>query len=341
VVTALVLASCIRPPAPQISSIAGAPRTAEEGGPVVYTVRYGNTSKEGTFRDAVLTVSYARYLNYQGQASPRPDDVDTGDREAVWEIGDMRPGEEGTVEIAFVLDRNIPRTVYELEVTAKIVSLDEEGNRTTRRRSAVTLIEGHPTPTPTPTSTPRPVTPTGTPPTSTPRPLPTSTPSLAREDCLSYDYKALDIRDAGSKGWYLVEEVRGQMRQMLLLDDKDDAYAALALVQRHTAHCFIGRDNTRPNRLDYIVDYWQGDSGKETTIRNEDCLRYNADALRVVNEGKTGWLLTDGYARMFTLDDEQDAQAALALAKKHSYRCFIGRGNDRPDPAAYIVEYWQ
>jgi hypothetical protein len=337
-VAALVLASCIAAPAPRISSIAGTPKVAREGGPVVYTVRYANTSQEGTFRDAVLTVSYDRYLRYGGEASPRPDEVDTNRREVRWDVGDIGPGKEGTVEVALILDSDIPLAVYELRVTAKIVSLDAEGERTTRSRSGVTLIEGHPTPTPTRTSTPRPATPAGTPASPTPRPLATSTPSVAREDCLSYNPESLRIDDAGERGWYLLGD---KGRQMLLLDDKDDAYAALALAQRHKEHCFIGRDNTRPNRLEYIVDYWQGDSGKETTIRNEDCLPYYTDALRIVDEGKTGWLLTDGRSRMLVLDDEQDAWATLALAKKHTYHCFIGRGNDRPDPAAYIVEYWK
>ena len=336
VVVGLVLASCMQSPAPQISSVSGSPKIAREGGPVDYTVRYRNTSQEGSFRDAILTVSYDRYLAYE-KASPVPDTVNDLSRELRWDIGDMGPGEEGIVEIALTLSSEIPRAVYELKVTAQIVSVDAEDKTTTRSRSGVTLIEGHPTPTPTPTYTPQPATPGGTPVSPTPRP-PTLTPAVSREDCLSYDPKALEIADAGEKGWYLME---GTSRRMLLLDDKTDAYAALALAQRHTAHCYIGRDNTRPNRLDYIVDYWQGDSGIETTIRDEDCIYYDASALRIVDQGKSGWLLTDGRSSMVLLDDERDAEAALELAKDSKYQCFIGRDNTRADRSAYIVDYWQ
>ncbi|MBN1642964.1 MAG: hypothetical protein JXA09_17135 [Anaerolineae bacterium] len=343
ILAALVLTACMVA-APGITSIAGAPTVAREGGPVVYTVRFRNSSQEGTFRDAVLTLSYDRYLDYEGEASPRPDRVDTGQRELRWTLGDMGPGVEGVVECGFALASPIPREVYELKVTAQIVSRDAEGKTVTRSRSGVTLIEGHPTPTPTRmptptrTTTPGPVAPTGTPVTPTHRPTPTVTPAIAREDCLPYDYKLLDIKDGGENGWYLVGD---KGHQMLLLDNKNDAHDALALAQRHTEHCFIGRGNTRPNRLDYIVDYWQGDSGIRTTIPDEDCLPYDPDALRIVDEGKTGWLLTDGRTRILILDDEQDAQAALTLARQYKYHCFIGRGNTRPESAAYIVDYWK
>jgi hypothetical protein len=335
IVAALILAACISP-APQIASISSTPKIAREGGPVDYTVRYRNSSQEGSFRDAVLTVFYDGYLAYE-KASPQPDSAGEDERKLYWKIGAMGPGDEGVVEIAFTLASDIPRAVYELEVKAEIASVDAEGNTVTRRHSGVTLIEGHPTPTPTPTYTPKPVTPTGASP--TPRPTTrTPTPVAAREDCVPYDPKALQIVPAGEEGYRLTED---GSHGMLTLDDKTDAYAALALARRHTAHCFIGRDNTRNDRSRYIVDYWQGDSGIETTIRDEDCLYYDASALRIVDQGEQGWMLTDGRSSMALLDDEPDAQAALELAKAFKYHCFIGRGNDRPDPSAYIVEYWK
>jgi hypothetical protein len=170
-----------------------------------------------------------------------------------------------------------------------------------------------------------------------PTALPTASPSTAGEDCIPYDPGALRIVDEGKTGWVLTS---GRLR-MVLLDSEQDAQAALALAQRHTAQCFIGRDNTRSDRMSYIVEYWAGNSGVETTIRYEDCLPYNADALRIVDEGYTGWLLTDGGSRMLMLDNEQDAKAALTLAQQYSAHCFIGRGNTRPDRESYIVEYWQ
>ena len=73
----------------------------------------------------------------------------------------------------------------------------------------------------------------------------------------------------------------------------------------------------------------------------EDCIKYRNDTLAVVDEGVSGWLLTDGYSRMAILDNKLDANAALALAKRHQYQCFIGRNNTRSDRGDYIVQYWK
>ncbi len=128
---------------------------------------------------------------------------------------------------------------------------------------------------------------------------------------------------------------------MLMLDDQTDAQKALALAKRHTAHCFIGRDNTRSNRKDYIQEYWKGSSGQTATIASEDCLSYNRANLKIVDEAANGWLLTDGASRMAMLDDRQDAERALAVAKGYNQQCFIGRDNQRPNRKDYIVRYWK
>jgi hypothetical protein len=89
-------------------------------------------------------------------------------------------------------------------------------------------------------------------------------------------------------------------------------------------------------------------SNRETFMRDnsqtsvtEDCLDYNPNNLQIRNEGATGWLLTDGSSRMLVLDNQTDARNALALAKRHTSHCFIGRGNRRSDRQSYIVEYWK
>ena len=45
--------------------------------------------------------------------------------------------------------------------------------------------------------------------------------------------------------------------QIALLDNQPDVNATLALAQRYSARCFIGRANTRPNPLAYVVGYWK------------------------------------------------------------------------------------
>ncbi len=166
-------------------------------------------------------------------------------------------------------------------------------------------------------------------------PGPPSPPSLA-EDCLSYNPANLRIVNEGKTGWLLTD---GRSR-MLMLDNQADALDALALAKRHTKQCFIGRNNTRPQRKQYIVEYWSGTSSLASVITRKDCLPYNPANLRIQDEGGAGWLLTDGRSRMLMLDNQQDASAAIALARRHTRHCFIGRGNSRPDRQNYIVEYW-
>ena len=82
---------------------------------------------------------------------------------------------------------------------------------------------------------------------------------------------------------------------------------------------------------------------KIVPVVREDCIKYNPEALEIIDEGERGWLLTDdgGRHRMLGLDNKEDAGAALALAKRHKAMCFIGRNNRRPNRRDYIVQYWK
>jgi hypothetical protein len=149
----------------------------------------------------------------------------------------------------------------------------------------------------------------------------------------------LRVVQAGADDFQLVD---GASKAMLLLDDEADARNAKALAERHTSMCFLGRDNKRANRADYIVYYWRGSSGKQTTIKPEDCVTYDPAALRLVNIGADGFQLVEGTSRALALlDDEADARNALTWAKAFTQLCFIGRDNTRPDRSRYIVGYWQ
>lgn len=71
-----------------------------------------------------------------------------------------------------------------------------------------------------------------------------------------------------------------------------------------------------------------------------DCFSYNVSALRIEQAGQ-GWYLTDGNSSMSSFRTEEQAEAALSLAKRFSAHCFIGRDNDRPNRGDYIIEYWR
>jgi hypothetical protein len=75
------------------------------------------------------------------------------------------------------------------------------------------------------------------------------------------------------------------------------------------------------------------------TTKTEDCIKYNPDSLQIEDAGEIGWRLVDGKIRLQTLDNREDAEAAMALAQQHTYQCFIGRDNRRPERIRYIVQY--
>ncbi|HEU4557083.1 MAG TPA: hypothetical protein VFS20_04510 [Longimicrobium sp.] len=172
-----------------------------------------------------------------------------------------------------------------------------------------------------------------------PGPLPRpATGPRAPEDCIAYDPKNLQIVDEGANGFVLMS---GNMR-MEMLDNQTDAGKAMSLASQHTHQCFVGRNNPRPNRIDYIMQYWRGVSGLPAApISNEDCISYPSASVGVFERGAIGWRMEAGSMWMQLFDNEADANRGLMTAQAFSKQCFIGRNNSRPDRKQYIVEYWR
>jgi hypothetical protein len=156
-------------------------------------------------------------------------------------------------------------------------------------------------------------------------------------DCVAYEPAALRIADRKAAG----QVVTDGSTDLLVLDNETDARRALALAKRHKAHCFLGRQNTRPNKSDFVIEYWEGASGVATTIDAEDCLALDRPALRIADQGPQGWALADSRRALLFADNRADAQRAWEIAQRHSALCFIGRGNNRPNQRDYLVQYWR
>ena len=82
-------------------------------------------------------------------------------------------------------------------------------------------------------------------------------------------------------------------------------------------------------------------------VRHEDCLPHDSDALTIEPQLADTWLLTDMQTRMAMFDRRQDADNALALARRYRLHCYIGRHpSTRPGvparpTAEYIHSYWK
>ena len=167
--------------------------------------------------------------------------------------------------------------------------------------------------------------------------LPPGEVAAGADDCVNYDPAPLKITSDRNAGWVLTDG----SNNLLTLDNESDAQQALSLARRYKSHCFLGRGNTRPNRSDYIIEYWEAPTRAPTVIDAEDCVRFDAGALRIAESGAQGFVLTDGRSRLLAADTRKDAQKAWDIAQKHSMLCFIGRGNRRLNQRDYIVQYWK
>jgi hypothetical protein len=163
-------------------------------------------------------------------------------------------------------------------------------------------------------------------------------PVAAAEDCVAYNPANLTVKSAGPTGWLLLDGAHS----LALFDSEADAEDGVRVARNSTMSCFIGRDNDRPDRYRYLVRYWKGPSGLPLGPAPAfDCVSYTSGNLKIQQYGDAGWRLVDGGHVLLLLDTPEDAQRARLVAGEHTKLCFIGRGNDRPDPARYVVEYWR
>jgi hypothetical protein len=157
-------------------------------------------------------------------------------------------------------------------------------------------------------------------------------------DELPYNPTRLRIVDEGANGWLLTD---GRSR-MKMLATKEDARNALRVARRYTRHGFVGRDNARSNRRDYINEYWAGNSGLPwEPLTRTDAISYNPNNVVAEDLDAKGWRIRDGNHWMLLAHDMNDALAILRIVERYSKICFIGRGNTMPDRKRFIMTYWE
>jgi hypothetical protein len=75
-----------------------------------------------------------------------------------------------------------------------------------------------------------------------------------RSICFPYDPASLTLVERPNGDW-LLERADGAIFRAFA--NREDADAGLAVARQHTQLCYIGKDNTRPNRVAYIMEYWR------------------------------------------------------------------------------------
>jgi C1A family cysteine protease len=157
-------------------------------------------------------------------------------------------------------------------------------------------------------------------------------------DAIPYDPNRLVVVDRGALGWMLTD---GRM-SMRLFDNAEDARNGLRVARRHNRQCFVGRDNPRANRRDYILEYWEGNSGlPREPLTRTDGIPYRPANVKALDLDSDGWRIHEGDHWMLMAHDMNDALAVLQVVERYSRMCFIGRNNKRPNRKDYIMTYFE
>lgn len=157
-------------------------------------------------------------------------------------------------------------------------------------------------------------------------------------DILEYNPKDLKIQPEDD-GKYLLTDGKSRMK---MFANHEDAVNGLRVAMRHTQHCFVGRDNSRTNRKDYIFEYWSGNSGLPYySLTKNDVISY--DPVKVVAQHirEDGWRIQEGNHGMFLADDMDDALAILNVVERFRRVGFIGRNNKEKNRKDYIMTYFE
>jgi hypothetical protein len=170
--------------------------------------------------------------------------------------------------------------------------------------------------------TPSPDATTSKPPTTKP---PTQSSWPSPEDCVSYNAGALTMNYEA--GVYQVSEGSKVVARASGGPGEDTGDKLLALAQRYTKHCYIGRSNNREENNAYVFDYWRNASGATPPIpgQEDDCSSYNRNNLTVEDMGGgDGWRVKDHDHVLHLFDNGTDANNGKLVLVKYDQICYIG-----------------
>jgi len=79
--------------------------------------------------------------------------------------------------------------------------------------------------------------------------------TIGRSVCAPYDPAGLRLVEIERTGDWQLQ--RGDGAIFKLFATREDAEAGLAVAREHSQLCYIGKSNSRPNRANYIMEYWK------------------------------------------------------------------------------------
>jgi hypothetical protein len=106
---------------------------------------------------------------------------------------------------------------------------------------------------------------------------------------------------------------------------------ALALAKRYSKHCFLGRKNTRAEKVNYSFDYWRNQVSGAAAVpgQEDDCSAYDRTNLTVEDMGNgDGWRVKDHDHVLHLFDNERDARNGKLVLGKYGHMCLLGDNGD-------------
>ena len=155
--------------------------------------------------------------------------------------------------------------------------------------------------------------------------------------CKTYNPAKLSIDTDTDMTW----EVRSGSEVLLRLRSKAEAEQALTLARSYSLKCTIGPEGAT-DLSGAVGEYWLPES-TEKPSPSEDCIKYDAQQLKLVQKGSSVFEIVSDPQLLQTTTDGIQAKAFLDIATNHNYMCFIGRnqGNHGPDRGRFLVQYWR
>ena len=193
---------------------------------------------------------------------------------------------------------------------------------------------------PLPTVVPPPLPPSTAPPETESTPSPTPLPPLRErveaaglpgqllDDCLRYEASSVVVGAQRTDG-FPVTDVGGEPIAVLPSGEEADAVAAIA--RRHEARCFLGRQDTQGD----VVDYWLPDAPAPDGAPPGECIDYDPIVVNV-EAAEDRFALTSGERTLAAGMTERNALLAAEYARAHARRCTIGDVD-----AGAFVSYWE
>jgi hypothetical protein len=117
-------------------------------------------------------------------------------------------------------------------------------------------------------------------------------------------------------------------RTLLTYDTESDAIDGRTLAKAYQQHCFIGRDNKRPNPENYIMEYWLPGEGSPV-IANGDCRPYDREKLKIVPEAGAFTIQRAERRNFGRFASEPDANDAIMVLVHYDEYCTFGKGEYR------------